>query len=191
MVATGYGRDRAGQARSRYGYARAVGLGRRRAPEARPTTTRMRHMDDPVETTAGREPPDGLVAFLQQWPWEWYGTLTFRQDVHPEAAGKQFRRFVMRLNRRLYGHHWRKHGRGIQWARVLEYQRRGALHYHVLLAGVSGQQPRDCAALWHTWAGFAKIEPIRDLTAVLRYVSKFILQGGELDLEPRMRPPQP
>jgi hypothetical protein len=151
----------------------------------------MRHAEDPVKTTTRRESLDDLVAFLQQWPWEWYGTLTFRQDVHPEAADKQFRRFVMRLNRLLHGHHWRKHGWGLQWARVLEYQRRGALHYHVLFAGISGLRPRDCAALWHTRAGFANIEPIRDLAAVLRYVSKFVLQGGELAFEPRMRPPQP
>jgi hypothetical protein len=190
MVATGYGRDREGQARSRYGYARAVALCRRPAPGNHPATARIRHAEDTVETIEGQQPPDDIVAFLQQWPWEWCGTLTFRQDVHPEAADKQFRRFVMQLNRVLYGHHWRKRGRGIRWVRALEYQRRGVLHYHVLLAGVSGLRPRDCAALWYARAGLAKIELIRDTVAALRYFSKFVLQGGELAFEPRMQPPQ-
>jgi hypothetical protein len=109
-VATGYSRDREGHARRRYGYARVAEPRRRRAPANHPTTTRMHHGDNPVETTVGREPLDDLVAFLQQWPWEWFVSLTFRRDVHPEAAGKQFRRFVMQLNRILYGRRWLKHG---------------------------------------------------------------------------------
>jgi hypothetical protein len=96
----------------------------------------------------------------------------------------------MQLNRILHGHHWLKHDQGIEWARTLEYQERGVLHYHVLLAGVSGLRPRDCAALWYARGGLANIGPIRNTVAALRYVSKFVLQGGELDFEPRMRPPQ-
>jgi hypothetical protein len=96
----------------------------------------------------------------------------------------------MQLNHILYGRRWLKHGQGIEWARTIEYQERGVLHYHVLLAGVSGLRPRDCAALWQTRAGFANIEPIRDPVAALRYFSKRVLEGGELDFEPRMRPPQ-
>jgi hypothetical protein len=49
------------------------------------------------------------VAFLQAWPWEWFCTLTFRECVHPEAADKQFRVFVMRLNRARYSRRWLKH----------------------------------------------------------------------------------
>jgi hypothetical protein len=100
-----------------------------------------------MEVPVGRQAQDALVAFLQAWPWEWYCTLTFRQNVHPEAADKRFRVFVMQLNRRLYGRRWLKHGQGIQWARTLEFQRRGTLHYHVVFAGVSGLRPHDCARL--------------------------------------------
>jgi hypothetical protein len=111
--------------------------------------------------------------------------------VHPEAADKQFQIFVIQLNRALYGPRWLKHGRGVRWVRALEYQRRGTVHYHVLLAGVSGLRPRACAEIWKKRAGFARIEPIRDMVAVLRYFSKDVLRGGELDFEPRMRALQP
>jgi hypothetical protein len=63
------------------------------------------------------------------------------------------------------------------------------LHYHVLFAGVSDLRPHDCARIWNDLAGFARIEPIRDTTAVLRYLSKDVHRGGELEFEPRMRAP--
>jgi hypothetical protein len=36
--------------------------------------------------------------------------------------------------------------------------------------------------IWQELAGYARIEPIRDRTAVRRYVSKYVVKGGELDL---------
>lgn len=154
-------------------------------------TRRAYRVDVPTEVSVGRQPQDNLIAFLQAWPWEWCCTLTFRERVHPEAADKQFQVFVIQLNRALYGPRWLKHGRGVRWVRALEYQRRGTVHYHVLLAGVSGLRPRACAEIWKKRAGFARIEPIRDMVAVLRYFSKDVLRGGELDFEPRMRALQP
>ena len=145
--------------------------------------------------TRGGEGPQPLqeawIAFLRLWDWEWTGTLTFRGNVHPEAADKRFRRFVMQLNRVLYGRRWFKHGRGIRWVRALEYQQRGAVHYHVLFAGVSGLRPHDCARMWNDLGGLAEIQPIRNTAAALRYLTKDVLRGGELDVEPRMRAPHP
>jgi hypothetical protein len=102
--------------------------------------------------------------------------------VHPEAAEKRFRVFVAMLNRALYGPRWSKHGQSIQWVRALEYQRRGVIHFHALLAGVAGLQRSTWTATWYELAGFAKIEPIERPAAVLRYVSKSVVRGGELDL---------
>jgi hypothetical protein len=36
--------------------------------------------------------------------------------------------------------------------------------------------------IWNELAGFARIEAIRDSTAVRRYVSKYVVKGGELEL---------
>jgi hypothetical protein len=41
---------------------------------------------------------------------------------------------------------------------------------------------------WDELAGYARIEPIRDRTAVRRYVSKYVVKGGELDLGGPLRP---
>jgi hypothetical protein len=128
---------------------------------------------------------------VEQWDWEWFCTLTFRHDVHPEAAAKRFDGFASRMNRALYGPRWHKHGQGVYWVRALEYQDRGIIHFHAVIAGAAGEQPSTWEQVWDDLAGLAEIEPIRDMTAVLRYLTKYVHRGGELDVEPRMRAPHP
>jgi len=70
----------------------------------------------------------------------------------------------------------------VQWVRALEYQRRGVIHYHALLAGVQELRRLSWMDLWNELAGYARIEPIRDGSVVRRYVSKYVAKGGELDL---------
>jgi len=98
-----------------------------------------------------RERREAWIAFLQAWDWEWICTLTFRDGVHPEVANRRFRLFKSKLNRALYGRRWAKkakNGQGIGWVRAIEYQQRDVIHFHVLLTGVSGLRPRDCAGIW-------------------------------------------
>ena len=73
--------------------------------------------------------------FLGRWSWDWFVTLTFRREIHPEAAAKLFRVWISKMNRELYGPRWRKHGHGVRWARALELQRRDVIHYHALVGG--------------------------------------------------------
>ena len=75
--------------------------------------------------------------------------------------------------------------------RALEYQRRGVIHFHAVVAGVAGQPRARWERVWGDLAGYARIEPIRNLGAVLRYLGKYVRRGGELDFEPRMRAPCP
>jgi len=121
--------------------------------------------------------------FLSRWDWQWFCTLTFRDIVHPEAADKSFRYFTSRLNRQLYGPRWYKkaHG-GIPWVRALEYQRRGVIHFHALFADVEGVRRLSWMDEWNEIAGFGRIEAIKDKWAVRRYVTKYCLKEGEIEL---------
>jgi len=121
--------------------------------------------------------------FLGQWQWEWFCTLTFRDIVHPEAANKSFRYFTSKLNRQLYGPRWYKkaHG-GIPWVRALEYQRRGVIHFHAMFADVAGVRRLTFMDEWGKIAGFARIEAIKDKWAVRRYITKYVLKDGEIEL---------
>ena len=108
--------------------------------------------------------------------------LTFRDMVHPEAADKRFRVLISQANRVLFGHHWHKHGAGLRWVRALEYQKRDVIHYHALLAGVQDLRRLTWMDRWNELAGFARIEPIEITAAVARYVSKYVVKGGEIDM---------
>jgi len=121
--------------------------------------------------------------FLGQWDWQWFCTLTFRDVVHPEAADKSFRYFISRLNRQLYGPRWYKKAYGgIPWVRALEYQRRGVIHFHALFADVEGVRRLSWMDEWNEIAGFGRIEAIKDKWAVRRYVTKYCLKEGEIEL---------
>jgi hypothetical protein len=80
---------------------------------------------------------DGWVELLGRHAWEWFCTLTFREDrVHPERGDKLFRVWVNQLHEAVFGKHWYRRDKRLSWARGSESQARGTLHYHVLLTGV-------------------------------------------------------
>lgn len=138
---------------------------------------------------------EAWVKLLGEFHWDLFGTLTFRNDTHPEAALKLFRLFVSQLNRKLYGPRWSKHGKGIAWCVALERQLRGVLHLHCLLAEPeltrllksswfkeNGHWANALNESWNQLAGFARIEPIKQAQLVAGYVSKYVVKGGEIDL---------
>jgi hypothetical protein len=120
---------------------------------------------------------DAWVVFLRQWVWQWFCTFTFRDIVHPESADKRFHLFISMVNRELYGPRWHKKGLGVQWVRALEFQKRGVIHYHALVAGVQDLRRLTWMDIWNELAGYARIEAIKDPTAVRRYVSKYVVKG--------------
>jgi hypothetical protein len=151
----------------------------------------------PSKATASEDLPTAWVNLLGRWSWDLFGSHTFREDVHPEAAFKRFRLFISILNRKLYGPRWHKHGQGIIWVCAMERQGRGVVHFHTLLKSrelvelmQSTWRPGDhknswvneVNGLWDALAGFARIEPIEASAAVRGYVAKYVLKGGEIEL---------
>jgi len=125
---------------------------------------------------------DGWIRLLERWQWEWFCTFTFRDMVHPEAADKRFRVLISQANRVLFGTMWYKRNQGLRWVRALEYQKRDVIHYHALMAGVQDLRRLTWMDRWHELAGYARIESIESAAAVARYVSKYVVKGGEIDL---------
>jgi hypothetical protein len=135
------------------------------------------------------------IHLLSRYHWDLFGSLTFRDATHPESAYKRFRLFVSMLNRKLYGPRWFKHNKGVSYCVAMERQERGVLHFHVLLADpelthllkgswfkLDGRWANELNEMWNQVAGFARIEPIKALELVQRYVSKYVIKGGEIDL---------
>jgi hypothetical protein len=123
------------------------------------------------------------VDLLGRWPWEWFATLTFAEpNVHPERASKCFRLWIAMANRMEYGHAWLRRGRGVTWVRALEYQKRGTIHFHALLADVGKLRRLTLMDQWKTLAGFARIGAINDPARVRKYVAKYVVKEGDIDL---------
>lgn len=128
---------------------------------------------------------EAWARFLGRWDWPWFVTHTFRAEIAPEAACKRWRVWVSKLNRHLCGRNWHKHGRGVSWARAIELQRRGVIHYHALVCGEGVESARRLDWM-DNWAaldcGWSRIEPPVEADAVAAYCSKYVVKGGEIDL---------
>ncbi len=149
----------------------------------------------PVRFQVG-ELQSAWIELLSQYRWDLYGTLTFPESKHPEAAYKLFRLFISQLNRKIWGPRWYKHGKGIAWCVALEYQRRGVVHFHCLLAepallelhkaswyqAQNGRWQNELNEMWLELAGFARVHRIANVEAVQQYVSKYVVKGGEIEL---------
>lgn len=78
-------------------------------------------------------------------------TLTMFEPVAWSLASRRFKDFVSRLRRR--------HGSRFSYIAVPEFQKRGAIHYHVLIFGLepSAQQDRERAQTERTARYFARL----------------------------------
>jgi hypothetical protein len=128
---------------------------------------------------------ESWVEFLSRYPMQWFCTLTFRNSVHPERAFKVFRLWVNEINRSLYGKRWVQRGQGVYWFLAWEYQKRGVLHFHALVGDTENLNNRARRLAWmDRWfelGGIARIEDIKNRAAIDRYVSKYVVKGGQID----------
>ncbi len=95
-------------------------------------------------------------------------TLTFADNVTDlKYANNQFCCFIKRLNRYLTKMHKDK----VQYIAVVEFQERGAVHYHLLcnLPYISANKLQE---IWKN--GFVKINKIDDVDNVGAYVTKYM-----------------
>lgn len=124
---------------------------------------------------------EGWVQYTRDFaPWKFFITLTFRDYVTRDQAEHLWRFMVQVMNQDLYGNHYcRIVGHSyFSYVAGFEYQKRGALHMHVLV-----DQPIHFSlvhSIWNKCAGWAWIEPIKDLDRAVSYVSKYVVKDGEL-----------
>lgn len=125
-------------------------------------------------------------------PWVWFVTLTFPDFPHPERAFKQYRVWICKLNRRLYGTHFQRDPRkGTVWICGVEYQKRGSIHFHALVYAPGRHHEMgtlrrvDWAKCWQEiTGGFAMIVEPNINEAVAVYCSKYAAKGGEIEFSP-------
>jgi hypothetical protein len=127
---------------------------------------------------------EAWASFLSRFePFEWYGTFTFRDPIHPEQADKCFYRLIRRLNEDVFGRRYRERGQGIYYVRALEWQRREVLHFHALMGGgVSKLKRLTYIDYWFIESGIARIEPYSSDRGAKAYLAKYVTKHGEIDI---------
>ena len=104
-------------------------------------------------------------------------TLTFKENVQDlEYANDEFRKFIQRLNYHVTG---RKKA-FLKYVCVVEFQDRGAVHYHVLFFNMPYVPQKELAEVWgHGFVGINAIDHVDDLGA---YLAKYM--GKDFDDDP-------
>ena len=96
-------------------------------------------------------------------------TLTFKDNVKDlDKANYEFEKFIKRLNYYCFG----TKKANLKYTCVVEFQKRGAIHYHVIIYNMPYVKANDIASIWGN--GFIKINKIDDIDNVGAYVAEYL-----------------
>lgn len=99
-------------------------------------------------------------------------TLTFAENVTDLSfANNEFKKFIKRLNYEL--------GMKVHYSAVVEFQKRGAVHYHLVFYNVEYIPAKLLETVWGN--GFVKINKIDRVDNVGAYVTKYMTKDNEDD----------
>ena len=104
-------------------------------------------------------------------------TLTFKDNITDlDFANNEFKKFIKRLN-----YHFNIK---LKYSCVIEFQKRGAIHYHVVLYNLNGKV--DLNKLSDIWGhGFIKLNKINGIDNVGAYICKYMSKTNDKRLEGR------
>lgn len=139
------------------------------------------------------------LELIGRYDWQLFITLTFKDEIEPWKARKRVEKWIGSINSYLFGWRYSRKGRGVAYALGIEYQRRGIVHFHVLMSAPglmeipfkylhnlwqsNGQRDIKTGTLLDRLVnGYAWVEPVNELKGVSHYLTKYISKGGEIDL---------
>lgn len=99
-------------------------------------------------------------------------TLTFKENVKDiKQANYEFKKFIQRLNYYCFG----EKKNNLKYTCVVEFQKRGAIHYHTIIYNMSYLKVNEISNIWGN--GFIKINKIDDIDNVGAYVGEYLGQA--------------
>jgi hypothetical protein len=129
-----------------------------------------------------------MADFLRKFePWGWFVTATFKVEVSPDFAYRQLKKWIRTLNISLYGRRYRERRRGVTYAVAVEYQKRGVIHFHLLVsADVLKLRRMTWEGIWEkqysVTNGFMRIYPYDGRLGAVGYLGKYLSKGGDIDI---------
>ncbi len=143
-----------------------------------------------------REFVDAAVSYLSNYPWSYFVTLTFRQQLGPEAIERAIKRFTRFVHQNVFGEFDPVRDvrdlYGVRYFPAIERGRHGTqrLHAHVLICGGEVLGERLTNARWDPWRkwwnkeyGGLQVDPPESQGDVAAYCAKYILKGDESSFE--------
>jgi hypothetical protein len=140
------------------------------------------HPSEIMETReAKKKITDGYIELLSRRKWSSFITLTFEDFIYPDIAHKKFDKLLMVLNKDGFGKHYTNYvGHSyFSYALATEYQKRDVLHYHLIV-----DRPINYELVhrfWESIAGYAKTQPIHNYDHAIKYISKYVTKGGDIE----------
>lgn len=124
---------------------------------------------------------DAWGEFLSGFPWDWFVTLTFREEVSSFRAHRLFTYFVRALEKAA--------GIPIFWFRVDEIgSRLGRFHIHALIGNVAHLRRMTWVDWWDRIAGYARILPFSAKCGAAYYCGKYMTkQSADWELSDNLR----
>lgn len=109
-----------------------------------------------------------------QWFMPVFLTLTFAENITDiKRANRIFSKFKQRLDYEITG----KKRSYLKYVGIIEFQKRGAIHYHVLIFNLPYLENiyDKLEAIWGK--GFIIVKPIKNIKTVASYVCKYMTKG--------------
>jgi len=104
--------------------------------------------------------------WLNEYDWNWWTTLTFRNKVTKKAANKKWNRWLRAIEEETEV--------SPGYFRVTENQERNVLHFHALMLGVEHLRRLTFMDRWFEIAGYARIYPYDSKRGANHYLTKYI-----------------
>jgi len=127
---------------------------------------------------------DWMSSLIGDLP-SWVVTITHEKlSYHPEQSARVRRHWLNTINQEIFGSHYDRRGEGVLSFFGLEWQKRGTVHQHGIIAGeglLALRRSDQCFQLASAARGFCRIQLPRNSERSIRYCAKYLSKGGELD----------
>ena len=149
--------------------------------------TNLDYFDHPSDMWESRIKRKELTDSYAEWilqakKWTGFLTLTFRNDVPIDKAKRDFQNLVRLLNIECFGNNYTRKVKHCYFSYVLatEWQLRDVIHFHAIVDRPVNYE--RIHRVWNAWAGFGLTQSIKDEFRSVKYISKYVSKGGELDI---------
>lgn len=105
-------------------------------------------------------------------------TLTFKDNLQDlKVANNEFKKFMQRLNYYIYGEKVSK----LKYSAVVEFQERGAIHYHVVMYNMKYVPAGNINKIWDysDYIGNINIKKIKNVDNIGNYLCKYMTKESE------------